>query len=141
VDRIYVFDANVLFSGMLSGKAFYEDLVTRFEILIPGFALLEIQKYEERLLAKGKLDKQQLLAFTARFFRYVTVIPDFAISATSKVEAATICASLDPMDTAYVALALEFNATLVSQDKKLIVGLDAFGKPNAMSLTELVTLL
>ncbi len=38
----YVIDVNILFSGLISGKKFYEELFLRYKFYIPDFALINV---------------------------------------------------------------------------------------------------
>jgi len=55
----FVIDVNILFSGLISGKKFYEDLFLNHQFYIPDFALIELKKYEKiihKKISKSRSD-------------------------------------------------------------------------------------
>lgn len=60
----YVIDVNILFSGLISKKKLYEELFLRHKFYTPDFALLELNKYKEIVLAKLPESRQDFESFT-----------------------------------------------------------------------------
>jgi predicted nucleic acid-binding protein len=119
----YVIDANVLFSAFISGKELYQLLFSEHTIYLPDFAFLELEKYKARILQKTRLEEQEFQEFVLTLFKNITVIPNFLLSRASLKRAYQLCQGIDEKDTLYVAVALEFHMTLVTNDKKLYRGL------------------
>lgn len=46
----YVIDFNILFSGLLSGRALYKTLFRHYSFYIPDFAFVELRKYKDIIL-------------------------------------------------------------------------------------------
>ena len=119
----YVIDANVLFSAFISGKSVYRLLFSEHTIYLPDFAFLEIEKYKQRILKKTKLSEQEFQEFVLKLLINVTVIPNLLISQRSLKDAYELCKGIDEKDTVYIAVALEFDVTLITSDKTLFTGL------------------
>lgn len=67
---------------------------------------------------EGSLRFQYLVfSFCKRLFSEITVIPRFAISKENYKKALSICDEIDPKDTAYLALSIELNLPLWTNDK------------------------
>ena len=132
----YVVDANTIFSAVISGKETYVQAFAPNTFFLPDFALSEIQQYQELILSKTKLPPEELRSFTLRLFSRITVVPNFLISTKSYFDAFQLCKDIDENDTAYLALALEFDVTLLSKDEVLVAGLRRKGFKKVLSLTE-----
>ena len=132
----YVVDANTIFSAVISGKEDYLRAFAPNIFYLPDFALSEIQRYQELLLKKTKLPPEELRSFTLRLFSKLTVVPNFLISTKSYLDAFLLCKDIDEDDTPYLALAIEFDITLLTKDEELIVGLRKNGFEKVISLTE-----
>jgi len=81
-----------------------------------------LEKYDQRILKKTKLSGQ-FRFFIKEIFSQITVIPKFAITNESYQRAFSLCEDVDPKDTPYVALSVDLNLPLWTNDKKLIEGL------------------
>ena len=123
----YVIDVNVLFSGLISCKPFYERLFGQYQFSTPDFALIELEKYRNVFLKKVKGNPAEFEEFALLLFSRLTVIPDFLIRPEFKQQAATLCAPVDPKDSLYVALAMQFGQLLITRDVPLHNHLKANG--------------
>jgi predicted nucleic acid-binding protein len=130
----YIVDANVIFSALISGREEYLRMFTEFEMLIPDFALTEMQVHQTRILADARIEMDTFRSFTLQVFRHVTVIPNMLISNRSYLAAWQLCRDIDEKDTAYLAAAIEFDVELVSKDAKLVDGLQQKGFTKIISL-------
>jgi predicted nucleic acid-binding protein len=63
-------------------------------------------------------------------------VPNLIISTQSYFQAFNYCKDIDEKDTPYLALAIEFNIELITNDIELINGLRTKGFKNVISLTE-----
>ncbi len=117
-----VLDSNILFSALISGKELYVDIFKSAECYVPDFIFTELSKYQEEIIKKTKLE-EEFTSFAKELFSAVTVIPRLAVSQESYGKALVLCNDIDPKDTAYVALSIELDIPLWSNDKKLIQGL------------------
>jgi predicted nucleic acid-binding protein len=117
-----VLDSNILFSAIISGKNLYIDIFRALEIYVPDFIFAELSKYQERIIKKTKV-KEEFASFVKDLFSEIVVIPKLAITQESYEKALLLCSDIDPKDTAYLALSIELDIPLWSNDKKLIDGL------------------
>ena len=123
----YVLDANIIFSGLLSGKNLYRKIFENFIFYTPDFALNEIKNYQEKIIKKTKLNKLELQEFTLFIFSKLIVAPEFYITTASRQKAYNLCKEIDIKDIVYVALSIELNCPLITRDKPLYNGLIAQG--------------
>lgn len=115
----FVIDSNILFSAIISSREIYFEIIKKFDLYTPDFALKEIEKYEELILRKTKLAKKELNAFLVRLFRGITILPSIIIDKDSKQKAFELCKDIDEKDTPFIALAIEMGIPFVTNDKKL----------------------
>jgi predicted nucleic acid-binding protein len=134
----YVVDANILFSAIISSKRLYFDIIQRFDLYAPGFALKEIEKYEELILKRTKLKKKKLNSFLIKLFKGITILPSIVVDSESKQKAAELCKNIDEKDIPYIALAIELEIPFITNDKKLYKGLKKKKFPNVLLFEDLV---
>lgn len=138
---MYVLDANVLFSSLISGKTFYLDVFAKGGFYVPDFVFQELDGYQSLILKRSKFQQEELKLYTVSLFEKLVALPGFMLLDSTFQEVATICASIDPKDVMYVALALELDATLLTRDKKLVDGLQAAGTVKARFFPEFIAAL
>lgn len=135
-----VADSNILFSALISGKSVYLDIFRIAKVYVPDFIFLEIEKYEKRIIQKTQL-KDTFKSFIRDLFTEVTVIPKLAISSKSFARAYDICCDIDEKDTPFLALSIELNIPLWTNDKKLLDGLRSKGYSNIIGNDDIFKLL
>ncbi len=135
----FVIDVNILFSGILSQKKFYEELFLRYKFYVPDFALLELQKYKK--IIRKKLSKHQtdFEKFAVMLFSNLNVIPDFLLSTNVIEQAEKLCKDVDIKDSLYVALAIYLETTLLTRDKPLYNHLKNNGFERVMLFDDFVS--
>lgn len=121
-----VADSNIVFSALISGKPVYLDIFRMARVSVPDFMLLEIEKYEARIIKKTKL-AGTFRQFTRDLFSEITVIPKLAIAPESFAEAYELCKDIDEKDTPFLALSIDLALPLWTNDKPLTDGLRAKG--------------
>ena len=134
-----VADSNIIFSSLISGKEIYIDIFRMNEIYVPDIVLLELDKYEKRLIQKTQMNQTEFRKFIQMLFKEITVIPKFAISKENWYEAYKLCADIDEKDTPFVALSIELAVPLWTNDKKLVKGLKKKSFNNLLTTEELMT--
>lgn len=115
----YVIDANVLMSALISGKPFYKITFEALEPIIPDFALIEIDKYKERITAKSKFNDDEMRSFTLNLFQRLTVLPNYYLTEESLLTAERLIDTVDPKDISYLALAIQTNSILLTRDRPI----------------------
>jgi len=133
-----VVDSNIIFSALISGKEIYLEILQKHKAYIPDIVLFELLKYESRLIRKCKAKEDEFRMFTQLLFEVVTVIPKFAISSMNWQKAYDICKDVDEKDTPFVALSLELNTPLWTNDKKLGNGIKKKGFDRFITVDELL---
>jgi predicted nucleic acid-binding protein len=134
----YVIDANILFSAIIGSRRVYLELIKNVELYAPDYILKEIEKYEQLLLKKTKLTKKELNDFLIKLFKGVTILPSIIMNRESKQKAMDLCKDIDEKDTPYVALAIEMDVSVISNDKKLYKGLKEKGFSNIILLEDII---
>ncbi len=119
----YILDANIIFTALISGKPLYLNFVANNQCFTSDFAFAEIEKYKVVIMKKSKIQPSDFQKFIKLLFEYITVIPSLYITEENQVKAIELCKDIDEKDTPYVALALEMEIPLITQDKKLYDGL------------------
>lgn len=117
----YVIDANVLMGALISGKAFYKTTFETLDLITPDFALIEIEKYKDTIIARSKLNDEEMRRFTVDIFRRITVLPNYFLTDKSLKEAERLIADVDPKDISYVALAIQTGSILLTRDRPVYV--------------------
>ncbi|RRA99767.1 PIN domain-containing protein [Larkinella rosea] len=133
----FVIDANVLFSCLISGRKDYLNLFVNYNIATPDFVVDELREHQDVILKKTRLPADRFHEFAARIFKDITIIPNFLISTQYYFQAFLLCRDIDPDDTSYLALALQYDVPLLTRDKLLVDGLRARGYTNVILLDEL----
>ncbi len=131
-----VLDSNILFSALISGKEIYIDILRSLDVYAPDFIFRELSKYQKRIIKKTRLE-DEFLFFIKELFSEITVIPKLAISQKGYENALLLCNDIDPKDTAFLALSIEFDIPLWSNDKKLLQGLMAKGYKKIITTEEI----
>jgi len=134
-----VLDSNILFSALISGKVVYIDILKALEVFVPDFIFIETAKYEKTILRKTKVQEAFSL-FVRELFSQITVIPNLGISRDTYKQALSLCEDIDPKDTPYLALSLELDIPLWTNDKKLIEGLSHKGYTKLITTEEVFRL-
>lgn len=134
-----VMDSNIIFSALISGKELYIDIFKSLKIYVPDFIFREISKYENKIIKKTKIGNE-FTFFVRELFSEITVIPELAISKENYKKALSICKDIDPKDTPYLALSIELDIPLWTNDKSLIQGLLDKGYPNIITTEEIFKL-
>lgn len=137
--RDFVCDANVVFSGLISGRKDYIELAKNYNLYLPDYALVELQEYQTVIQEKTRQTDAELFAYTLAFFRHVTVLPNSLISVGSYRTAFELCKDIDRDDLVYIALAIQLDYPLLTRDKPLADGLRAKGFSTVLTLDELFT--
>ena len=77
--RDFVLDANVLMSMLISDKAIYKSLLKEYTFLSSDFAFTEIEKYQEMIQNKTKIDAENFRDFSYYLFTHIHFMPTYLI--------------------------------------------------------------
>ncbi|MBU1029661.1 MAG: PIN domain-containing protein [Nanoarchaeota archaeon] len=112
-----VVDTNVLFSFFWKNSISKKLLMnTSIELFSPEFALEEINKYEEEIIIKTKITKEEFKNLKKELAIIINFVPLEEYKDFFK-QAVNICPDTDDAD--FFALALKFRVHLWSNDSKL----------------------
>ena len=112
-----VLDTNQLYSFFWKGSLIKRLLLAEHDIYSPEFALKELDKHKSEILEKTKLTSDEFEEFKKKLKKVVTFVP---FSRYSKhVTKARSLLPEHPKDIDFLALSLELNAAIVSEDKEL----------------------
>lgn len=110
-----VIDTNRIIAALIRDSACRAIIVSKkFSFLTPEFTMTEIKKYEELILRKSKLTKEEYSLVLAILFENIQTISSAEYS--SKVALAERLIE-DPKDVPFLALALVQNCGVWSEDK------------------------
>ncbi len=128
----FVIDANVLMSVLISGKASYRPLLSYYNFIMPDFVLVEVEKYQNTLKSRTKMQEDEFLRWTYFVFSQLVVLPQYILNQESLNKSYKLLQKIDLKDTAYVALAMQLDLTLLTRDVPLYEGLRKQGFRNVM---------
>lgn len=132
-----VVDANIIVSALVASN---RNILSKFtsdknlSIAAPKFVIVELFKHFERIKKSSKLPENELLKILSIIVGKVKFYDEASIALGSWVEAARLCRGTDEKDVAYLALSIELNAELRTNDKKLKIGLTKKGFNNFFEL-------
>ena len=130
-------DANIIVSALVASN---RNILSKFtsdkniSIAAPKFVIVELFKHFERIKKSSKLPENELLKILSIIVGKVKFYDEASIALGSWVEAARLCRGTDEKDVAYLALSIELNAELWTNDKKLKIGLTKKGFNNFFEL-------
>ena len=128
--RDYILDANVIMSMLISGKAIYKSLLKEYTFFSSDFAFIEIEKYQNVIQSKTKIDTENFKHFSYYLFSHVHFIPTYLIEDDAKQKALKLVEDIDTKDVAYVALSIQLDIPLLTRDIPLYEGLRKKGFRN-----------
>ncbi|WP_456384371.1 PIN domain-containing protein [Persephonella sp.] len=135
-----VIDANIIFSALIKGNPVYLKILNNMDVYAPDFLLLEIEKYEKKILKKTQ-NRKRFKRVLYKTFEEISIIPRIGISKRSFKKAYEICKDVDEKDIPYVALSIELKAPFWTNDKKLIKRLKESEFPETLTTEELLKLI
>lgn len=112
-----VLDTNSLFAFFWRGSLIKKLLIKGHNLISPEFALEELKKHRTEILTKAKLSSADFKELLKDLQSLVRFIPFEQYS--EKIPEAFNILSEHPKDIDFLAVALKFDASLVSNDKEL----------------------
>ncbi len=132
MNKITVVDANLIFSCLISKspRILRGFLLESSNFATPNFVIVELFKHFERIKKASHFSDEEISALLTNIVGRVRFYDEKLISVGSWVEAHRLCREVDPKDTSYLALALELNAKLWTNDQTPKIGLVKKGFDN-----------
>ncbi|MEM9324715.1 MAG: PIN domain-containing protein [Bacteroidota bacterium] len=126
-----VVDTNIIFSALLntsSSIAGFLLTTTPFEFFAPSYLQTELSKHQEKLMKlHGSISIEEFVELRFLVTRKINFISEYQIEQEYWQKAHDLTAKVDNDDAAFVALALQLNASLWTGDKRLIHGIQSKG--------------
>ncbi len=126
-----VVDTNILFSACITPSGKNADLLLnpqyQLEKLASHFIIIELFKYQEKMIKLSKLNKEDFLEVLYVFVRSIDFINEDQIPAEVWKQAEKLLIDIDPKDVAHLALSLHTDAYLWTGDKALLKGETKYG--------------
>lgn len=130
--RDFVIDANVLMSILISGKATYRPLLASHNFVLPDYALIEIEKYNDVLRKKTRMKEEEFSSWTYFVFSKINVLPHYILSKQCLDKTFKLLEKIDLKDISYVALAMQLDLVSLTRDVPLYSGLRRQGYKKVM---------
>ena len=125
MNEIIVTDANIIISALMRGSRQIRRTLARkdLQFVSPKFIVVELFKHAPKIQKATKLSKDKVLELLSSIVNQIKFYEEDLISIGSWAEAFRLCRDVDEKDTPYIALALELDADIWTNDKKLKIGL------------------
>ncbi len=125
MNEIIITDANIIFSALISDSRKIRQILAKddLQFVAPKFIVVELFKHALRIQKSSKLSRDEILELLSSIINRIKLYEEDLISIGSWAEAARLCRDVDEKDTPYIALALELNAEVWTDDEELKIGL------------------
>lgn len=126
-----VVDTNIIFSALLREDNRYARAIIKNEnahdFYAVYFTIVELFKHKEKIQKFSKLSEEDILEVLYELLKHIQIINDDIISIPSWKQAMQLAHDVDVRDVPNVALTIELDALLWTNDKELKKGLHAKG--------------
>lgn len=124
-----VIDTNVIITAIISGSPYVIQRLSdpRIEVSAPKFLIVELFKHSPRIQKASQFSKNEISDLLSTIIEPITLRDESDISIGSWAEAYRLAGLVDEKDVPFVALALELDARLWTNDRPLIQGLKRNG--------------
>jgi len=132
MNEIIVTDANIIVSTLISDTRRIRRILARrdLQFVSPKFIVIELFKHAPKIQKATRLSKDAVLELLSSIINRIKFYEEDSISVGSWTEAFRLCRDVDEKDTPYIALALELDAQIWTNDKELKIGLGKKGFTN-----------
>jgi len=114
--KAFVLDTNIIFSALLKNSTARKIILSdTFNLFVPEFLFTEIKKYEELILKKSGMSKDNLEILLLLLQSHISIIPLKKFSEYLK-EAEKEMEKIDIKDSPFIALALKLKIPIWSND-------------------------
>ncbi len=127
-----ILDTNLLFSALLSGNVAFREIMYNpaYQFFSAKYLIVEIFKHKERIIAKSKAPEEEVYLYLHEILSRIEFINEDLINTQTYIKAFWLCKDSDENDTPFVALALQMEADLWTNDEELKIGLRKKGFRN-----------
>ena len=129
MNEIIVIDANIIISALISDSRQIRRTLARTDLqfVSPKFIVVELFKHAPKIQKATRLSRDEILEMLSSFINRIKFYEEDLISVGNWAEAFRLCRTVDEKDTPYVALALELDARIWTNDNELKIGLKKKG--------------
>ncbi len=125
-----VIDANILFAALMRADTRFGKVILTAQndlFYIPRFAIIELFKHKERIVQLTNCPEVILLELYYRLLKRLQFMDEDLIAVDSWREAWELVKDIDEKDVSYLAMTIELNARLWTNDMELKNGLKSKG--------------
>jgi predicted nucleic acid-binding protein len=124
-----ILDTNILFRALRSRSESLRDILlsSTYRFVAPKYLIVELFKHKTRIVANTNVQEDEILIYLHEILRRIEFVDEEIISTGSYVEAFRLCREVDENDLPFVALALELDAKIWTNDEALKTGLTKKG--------------
>lgn len=124
-----IVDTNILFSSLRSKYSKYRKILLSpdYNFYSPNFLIVEIFKHKEKILEKANSPEDEVYEFLNNVLKRIQFVNEEIITKESAKKGYELCKDIDEKDTPFVALTIELNGKLWTDDKELRKGLEKKG--------------
>ena len=126
-----VVDTNLIFSAILNSSGIIGNMIMsvskNHSLIAPFFLLEELDKHHNKMMNISGLSSDEVYYQRSVILKRIKLIEPSVISMESWQKAFNLTRNIDPDDTPFVALAMEFGTHFWTGDKKLLNGLNLLG--------------
>lgn len=119
-------DSNILYSCLRTANSKARRiLLTRPDLVFytPNFLITEIFTHSQRLRANSKLSDAEFVELFDRLIKKLHFVNEETLDTGNLIHAHRLCNDIDPKDTLFVALVLQYDGKLWTRDEALRTGL------------------
>lgn len=129
MNETIVVDTNIIISALISDSRQIRRILARkdLQFVAPKFIIVELFKHAPKIQKAIKLSRDEVLELLSSIVNQIKFYEEDLISIGSWIEAFRLCRDVDEKDTPYIALSLELNAKLWTNDNELKIGLRSKG--------------
>ena len=126
-----IVDTNIIFSALLREDNKYANMLIKsddnHDFYGVYFTIVELFKHKERIIKYSKLNEDEVLEVLYELLKHIYIINDDIISIAAWKQAVNLVHDVDMKDVPHVALTIELEGKLWTNDVELKNGLRAKG--------------
>jgi predicted nucleic acid-binding protein len=124
-----IVDTNIIFKALRSRHSQIRNLLhhSGYSFFAPNFIVVEIFKHKERIVRASKVTEDEVLELLEKVLQNIKFVNEEFIGTGNLIHAHKLCSDIDEKDTLFVALTLELEGSLWTEDRELKNGLKRKG--------------
>ena len=124
-----IVDTNIIFKALRGRHSQIRSLLyhSGYSFFAPNFIVVEIFKHKERIVRASKASENEVLELLEKILQNIKFVNEEFIGTGNYIHAHKLCSDIDEKDTLFVALTLELEGFLWTEDIELKNGLKRKG--------------